>query len=108
MRRPQPTSEKTEMQNAHRIVESELADGNIELVRRFLADRFLFDPDAHIDPGASLIGTGILDSTGAMELVFFLEERFGIEVADTELVPDNLDSLQKIGAYVERKASTAR
>ena len=96
------------MQNAQKIVENDQADGSIEQVRRFLADRFLFDPDAHIDPTASLIGTGILDSTGAMELVFFLEERFGIEVADTELVPDNLDSLQKIGAYVERKASAVR
>jgi acyl carrier protein len=55
-----------------------------------------------------LIGTGVLDSTGAMELVFFLEEKFGIEVADTELVPDNLDSLEKIAAYVERKSAAAR
>lgn len=96
------------MQNAQKMVESGRADGALEQIRVFLADRFLFDPEAHIDPIASLIGTGVLDSTGAMELVFFLEEKFGIEVADTELVPDNLDSLEKIAAYVERKSAAAR
>jgi acyl carrier protein len=95
------------MQNAKKLVSDDQAVGVIETLRHFLADRFLFDPDAHIDPEASLIGTGVLDSTGAMELVFFLEEKFGIEVADTELVPQNLDSLHKIGAYLERKTSAA-
>lgn len=96
------------MQNATALVDTDAATAVIEPVRHFLADRFLFDPDAHIDPTASLIGTGVLDSTGAMELVFFLEEKFGISVGDTELVPDNLDSLQKIAAYVQRKTSSAR
>lgn len=76
-------------------------------VRVFLADRFLFDPGAEIDPGQSLTKAGILDSTGAMELVLFLEEQFQIKVSDTDLVPENLDSIQKITAYVERKQAAA-
>lgn len=74
-----------------------------ETVRAFIADRFLFDPGARIEPGQSLIKAGILDSTGAMELVFFLEETFKIKVADSELVPQNLDTLRDISAFVHRK-----
>ncbi|MGH8229587.1 MAG: acyl carrier protein [Steroidobacteraceae bacterium] len=51
----------------------------------------------------SLTGRGILDSTGALELVMHLEERYGIKVQDDELHPDNLDSVEKIAAFVERK-----
>lgn len=76
-----------------------------ERIRWFLADRFLFDGNAPIDPTGSLMEAGILDSTGAMELVLFLEEEFGIRVADSELVPENLDSIEKLAAYVARKAS---
>ncbi len=82
------------------------ADG--EPIRRFLAERFLFDPDAAIDPRSSLLGEGILDSTGAMELVLFLEEQFGVEVADDELVPANLDSIERIVSFVVRKRSVTR
>jgi acyl carrier protein len=82
-------------------------EGSAERIRHFLADRFLFDASASIDPKASLIDTGILDSTGAMELVFFLEEEFRIEVADGDLVPDNLDSIERIVAYVKRRSAIA-
>ncbi|MFM1868205.1 MAG: hypothetical protein RL591_1613 [Planctomycetota bacterium] len=74
-----------------------------EPIRRFLAERFLFDPDASIDARSSLLGEGILDSTGAMELVLFIEEQFGIEVADHELVPANLDSIERIALFVTQK-----
>lgn len=74
-----------------------------EQVRAFIADRFLFDASAAVDPEQSLMKSGILDSTGAMELVLFLETTFGIRVADAEMVPQNLDSVQHIAAYVARK-----
>lgn len=77
-----------------------------ESVRRFLAARFLFDPDAEIDPRASLLGEGVLDSTGAMDLVLFIEEEFGIGFADEELVPANLDSIERVVAFIARKRST--
>jgi acyl carrier protein len=79
-----------------------------ERIRRYLADRFLFDENARIDPAQSLIKAGILDSTGAMELVLFLETEFNIRVADAELVPENLDSIDRIAAYVARKTVAAR
>jgi acyl carrier protein len=74
-----------------------------EQLRAFIAERFLFDAAAAIDPGISLIENGILDSTGAMELVLFLESTFGIRVNDVELVPDNLDGINKLAAFIERK-----
>ncbi len=74
-------------------------------IRKFLADRFLFDENAVIDPAQSLMKAGILDSTGAMELVLFLEDEFKIKVADNELVPENLDSIDRIAAYVSRKSA---
>lgn len=74
-----------------------------EQIQAFIAERFLFDAGAAIDPQASLIQSGILDSTGAMELVLFLEETFKIRVADNELVPDNLDGINKLAAFVEKK-----
>lgn len=72
-------------------------------VRVFLAERFLFDAGAPIAIDQSLMKAGILDSTGAMELVLFLEDAFSIKIADTELVPQNLDTIQAIAALVERK-----
>src|SRR5215468_7099156 len=75
-----------------------------EQIRGFVADRFLFDPAAKIDPAQSLMKSGILDSTGAMELVMFLETTFTIRVADSELVPQNLDTIAAIEAFVQRKA----
>ena len=77
-----------------------------ERIHKFLADRFLFDASAVIDPAQSLMNAGILDSTGAMELVLFLEDEFKIRVADTELVPENLDSIRQIAAYVSRKTGS--
>ena len=74
-----------------------------ERVRSCLGERFLFDPGAAIEPGQSLMKAGILDSTGAMELVLFLEEEFAIRIADQELVPENLDSLNNIATFIARK-----
>ena len=51
----------------------------------------------------SFLEKEIIDSTGVLELVSFVEERFGIEVGDEELIPDNFDSINKLGEYVRRK-----
>ncbi len=73
-------------------------------IRAFLIENFLFG-DAGAFPGAedSLLDLGIIDSTGVLELVAFLEQRFEIKVEDAELVPENLDSLKQIAEYVDRK-----
>lgn len=74
-----------------------------ELKRFILANYLLSGDDSLLGDGESLTGRGILDSTGALELVMHLEERYGIKVQDDELHPDNLDSVEKIAAFVERK-----
>ena len=73
-------------------------------VKAFIIDNFLMSPRAgDLADDTSFLERSILDSTGFLELVAFLEERFGIQVADEEMVPDNLDSLNAIESYVRRK-----
>jgi acyl carrier protein len=60
------------------------------------------DPGALAD-SASLIETGIIDSTGVLELVAFLESTFGVTVGDEEMLPENLDSIARVAAFVCRK-----
>jgi len=72
-------------------------------------DEFIFDSlllgDSTRQPSAteSLIGSGVIDSTGVLELIEFLEQEFAIRVEDSETVPENLDSVERIVAFVERK-----
>lgn len=72
-------------------------------IRQFIADRFLFGDDKSLGDSDSLIEAGIIDSTGILELINHLEERFGIRVNDDELVPDNLDSIASIAAFLAKK-----
>jgi acyl carrier protein len=78
-------------------------------VRKFIHDSFLFREDrAELDANESLLDAGLIDSTGILELVGFLESHFGIQVADAEMIPDNLDSVGTIVAYVDDKLARAR
>jgi acyl carrier protein len=73
-------------------------------IRSFILTSFLFtDDESRLKNQDSLLEQGIMDSTGVLELVGFLESQFGIKVADEELVPDNLDSVDRIVAFVGRK-----
>jgi acyl carrier protein len=73
-------------------------------LRAFLADIFFLGDDPASLPGSrSLIGSGIIDSTGVLELVQFLEGTWGFSVRDEEMVPDNLDSLAKLESFVGKK-----
>lgn len=78
-------------------------------IRSFVIDNFLFGEAEGLTDDASFLDRGIIDSTGVLELVTHLEEVYEIEVLDTELVPANLDSVDAVAAYVDRKlgASTA-
>ncbi|HEY3592439.1 MAG TPA: acyl carrier protein, partial [Polyangiaceae bacterium] len=60
------------------------------------------DPD-ELGNDASLLGRGIVDSTGILEVVAFLESDFGVTVGDEEMLPSNLDSIDNIAAFVQRK-----
>lgn len=73
-------------------------------IREFIVENFLFgDSDYRLEDDVSLIETDLVDSTGILELVSFLEERFEIAVADADIVPANLDSIDRIAAFVARK-----
>lgn len=56
----------------------------------------------------SFLEKGIIDSTGMVELIFHLESTYGIKIEDAELVPDNLDSVERVAAFVQRKRAAAR
>jgi acyl carrier protein len=72
-------------------------------VRSFVVANFLFGDEDGLYDSASFIETGIIDSTGILELVAYLEESFGIIVADDEFIPENLGSIADIADYLERK-----
>lgn len=72
-------------------------------IRGFVNESFLFGQGDGLSNDDSFLETGIIDSTGVLELVSFLEDRFAIRVEDDELVPDNLDSINRLVAFVEVK-----
>jgi acyl carrier protein len=73
-------------------------------VRTYVTDNFVMGSNgARFGDGDSFLDLHIIDSTGFLELITFLEEKFGIQVEDEEMVPENLDSLDAIDAYVRRK-----
>lgn len=74
-----------------------------ETIRDYIRSNFMFGSDQKIGDADSLLDAGIIDSTGAMELVSFLEDQFGLTVADQDLVPENLDSITALTSYVTRK-----
>ena len=71
-----------------------------DTIRRFISELFFVEG---FPEDASFMGEGIIDSTGMLELVMFVETTYGIEIADDELVPENLDSLNKVLAFLARK-----
>ena len=75
-----------------------------EKIRQFIIENFLFG-DTTSAPGDddSFLEHGIIDSTGVLELVEFIEENFGIKIEDEELVPENLDSINSIVNFITRK-----
>jgi len=72
-------------------------------IREFILENFLFGDGESLRDNTSLMEEGIMDSTGILELLFFLEETFGISVEDEELVPENMDSLQNITRFINQK-----
>ncbi len=72
-------------------------------IRQFIVENFLFGDDNGLKDDTSFLDEGIIDSTGILELVSFLEEEFSISVEDEELIPEYLDSIMNVVAYLERK-----
>jgi acyl carrier protein len=72
-------------------------------IRRFIVDFFLFGRDDGLANADSLLDRGIIDSTGVLELVAHLEKTYAIKVQNDELLPENLDSIDAIVKFLERK-----
>ncbi len=80
----------------------------VDIISQFIINNFLLsDQKENIDVNISLYEKRIVDSTGVLEIVDFLEEKFGIKIEDDELVPDNLDSINKMSKFVQRKIDNA-
>ena len=74
-------------------------------VRGFIVDNYLLGQNTSLEDADSFLETGILDSTGVLQLIAFLEKTYDITVEDGEMTPENLDSINKISAYLSRKLS---
>lgn len=85
-----------------------LSDTYAAAIKAFITKNFLFGQEsATLTADQSFLESGIIDSTGMLELVTFVEEQYGIKVGDDELVPENLDSLSRLSAFVARKRGSA-
>ena len=72
-------------------------------VRAFVVENFMFGNDEGLEDDTSFLENGIIDSTGILELVNFLDEEFSISVEDEELIPENLDSIKNVTSYLQKK-----
>jgi len=77
-------------------------------IRAYILENFLFGTaDNALQDDSSFLESGIIDSTGVLELVSFVEETFEIEVRDEELIPENFDSVDKLARYITQKQAAS-
>ncbi len=74
-----------------------------QAIREFIVENFLFGEANGLKDDTSFLEEGIVDSTGILELVTYLEDEFSITVEDEELIPENLDSIDNVANYLQRK-----
>lgn len=73
-------------------------------LRAFILENYLFTDDGSaLNNSDSFLEQGIIDSTGIMEVIFFIEEQFGISVEDEEMIPENLDSVDNLVKFIAAK-----
>ena len=72
-------------------------------LRQFIVESFLFGRHGSFSNEDSLLEKGLIDSTGVLELIAFLKEKYGVSVEEAEMIPDNLDSIQSLSAFIQRK-----
>lgn len=75
-------------------------------LRDFVREAFLLGDEVDLEDDTSLLMSGILDSTGVLELVLHLEQDYGLQIADEEILPDNLDSIERLCRFVQSKLPT--
>jgi acyl carrier protein len=75
----------------------------------FITSNFLFeDKEKTIDEKDSLLETGVIDSTGVLELIAYIEETYGIKVEDEDILPENLDTILDITYFIKQKLSASQ
>ena len=72
-------------------------------VKDYIEKNFVYDQETNLKVDESLLDSGLVDSTGILEVVSFIEESFSVSIEDEEMVPDNLDSVDKIASFIVRK-----
>ena len=81
-------------------MDSAAADDTAELIQGFIKQRFPLASSKDLTQDLSLLDSGIVDSLGVLDLVGFIEEQFGIEAQDEDLVPENFDSIAALTRFV--------
>jgi len=77
-------------------------------IRSYIMENYLFtDDESQLSSSDSFLQKGIIDSTGILEVIFFIQDEFAVEVADSEMIPENLDSVNNIVSFIEKKKSAA-
>ena len=76
-----------------------------ELIKKFIENNYMVEFKEDFQETDSFLDNGIIDSTGVLELIVFLEEKFGIKIEDAEIVPANLDSFKNIENYIKLKTT---
>ena len=77
-------------------------------IRNFIVEYFLYGQDNGLGDDVSFLQKGLMDSTGILELLSFIEEKYGISIDDEELIPDNFDSLNKLSAFITSKLGNSQ
>lgn len=78
-----------------------------EKIRTFIIDNFLFGDANGLKNETSFLDAGVIDSTGVLELISYLEDQFKIHIEDSEVIPENLDSIDQVAAFLKRKLNGA-
>jgi len=79
-----------------------------KIIRQYILENLLFTEDeSALQDEDSFLARGIIDSTGVLEIILFIEETFGIKVNDDEMLPANLDSVDKLVAFIKHKQLVA-
>ncbi len=73
------------------------------VIRTFIVENYLFGDEEGLEESTSFLDEGIVDSTGILELIEFISQEFSIKVEDDELIPENLDSIDNVSAFIRRK-----
>ena len=72
-------------------------------IKNYIIENFLFGDGKNLQQDTSFLESGIIDSTGILELITFLEENYNIKIEDEELIPENLDSVNRVVHFLEKK-----